>query len=213
MGGSRMRGKIVGIIIFMLLTTPLLSTAVIAGNEENPEITDSIGDARPYLDINKAWFYENPSTPDILYTTIKIVKTSVIPFKQHLVVRWKMNGEYYASMLGIGYNFQLWFEYVSIIGRGTFGDPKPIITTIEGNFDRTNGTVTCKIPKSTIGNPQPGDVLTDTQSQCFERFRFWGRLGFSPLFRNFIFDAVLEKWQIDDIAPDLDYGSDYIIQY
>ncbi len=197
----------------MLLTTPVVTTTAIAGDEENPEITDVIGDARSYFDINKAWFFEDPSTPDILYTTIKIGKPSIIPFKQHLVVRWKMNGEYYASMLGIGYNFQVWFEYVSIIGRGTFGDPKPIITTIEGIFDTTNGTITGKIPKNTIGNPQPGDVLTDSRSECFERFRFWGRLGFSPLVRNFIFNIVLGKWQLDDIAPDQEEGSDYIILY
>jgi len=213
-----MKIKIVGVFVCVLLITTILPITAIAGNEENPEITDTIGDARAYLDIKKAWFHEDPSTPDMLYTTIKIVKPSILPFKQHLVVRWKMNGEYYASMLGIGYNFKLWFEYVSIIGRGFFGDPKPIITTIEGIFDTTNGTITCKIPKNTIGNPQPGDVLTDTQSQCFERFRFWGRLGFSPFFRYMIFDQILKKWQVEDTAPnyvnnEVVYGSDYIIQY
>jgi hypothetical protein len=213
MGGYPMQKKIVGIIIFMLLTTMILPITALAGDEENPEITDTIGDARAYLDIKKAWFYEDPDTPNMLYTTIDLAKPSIIPFKQHLVVRWQMNGEYYASMLGIGYNFELWLEYVSIIGRGTFGDPKPIISIIEGSFDTTKGTVTCVIPKSTIGNPTPGDVLTHTQSQCFERFRFWGRLGFSPLFRYFLFDLVLEKWQIEDTAPDVGYGSDYIIQY
>jgi hypothetical protein len=213
MGEEIVRKKIVGVLIFMLLTTTILPITAIAGDEENPEITDTSGDARAYLDVTKAWFYEDPSTPDVLYTTIEITKPMMIPFKQHLVVSWQMNGEHYASMLGIGYSIQMWFEYVSIIGRGQFGDPKPIVSIIEGSFDTTDGTVTCVIPKSTIGNPAPGDVLTNTQSVCFERFRFWGRLGFSPLFRYILFDEILEKWQLEDFAPDQGYGSDYIIQY
>jgi len=80
------------------------------------------------------------------------------------------------------------------------------------------GTVTCVILKNTIGDPEPGDILTNTQSQCFQRFRFWGRLGFSPLIRFIFFDQILEMWQVEDTAPDyvdyqVVYGSDYIIQY
>jgi hypothetical protein len=213
-----MRKKIVGLFVCMLLITMLLPTIALAGDEENPEITDTVGDARAYLDIQKAWFYEDPSTPEILYTTIEITKPSNIPFKQHLVVQWQMNGEHYASMLAIGYNFTQWFDYVSIIGRGQFGDPKPMVSEIQGSFDTTKGTVTCIIPKSTIGNPKPGDVLTNTTSQCFQRFGLWGSLGFSPFIRNFFFDVLLKKWQLEDTAPDplnstLVYGRDYIIQY
>ena len=153
--------KIVGILIFMLLITTLLPITALAGDEENPEITDTIEDARTYPDIKKAWFYEDPSTPDVLYTTIEIMKPSTIPSKQHLVVLWEMNGEHYASMLAVGYDIGIefpWLYYSAIKGRGQFGDPKPITSTIDGFFNTTDGTVTCKIPKSTIGNPQPGDV-------------------------------------------------------
>jgi len=45
-----MREKIIVIIIIMLFFTTLLPTTVLAGDEENPEITDAIGDARAYLD-------------------------------------------------------------------------------------------------------------------------------------------------------------------
>jgi hypothetical protein len=218
MGGTHMRKKIVGIIIFMLLTTTLLPITVLAGDEENPEITDVIGDARTYLDINKAWFYEDSSTPEMLYTTIKLTRPSTIPFKQHLVVSWEMNGERYASMLAIGYSPTQWLQYESIIGRGSFGDPEPIVSIIQGSIDTTKGTVTFFVPKSTIGNPAPGDVLTNTQSQCFERFGFWGSLGFYPPFRYMIFNNMLQKWQVEDTAPDLFngefvYGIDYVIQY
>jgi hypothetical protein len=218
MGKEIMRKKIIGIFIFMLLTTTLLPTTALAGDEENPEITDTVGDARPYLDITKVWFYEDSSTPEMLYTTIEITKPSFIPFKQHLVVTWEMNGEHYASMLAIGYSLLQWFDYEAIIGRGQFGDPKPIRSVIQGSIDSTKGIVTCIIPKSTIGSPEPGDVLTNTHSQCFQRFGFWGRLGFYNAVRYFFFDVMLSKWQLEDTAPDplnddWVYGGDYIIQY
>jgi hypothetical protein len=208
-----MKIKIVGLFVCMLLITTILPITVLAGDEENPEITDVTGDARSYLDIKKAWFYEDPSTPEMLYTTIEITNPRVIPFKQHLVVSWQMSGEHYASMLGIGYSLTQWLAYVSVVGRGSFGDPKPVVSFIEGSFDTTKGTITCIIPKSTIGNPIPGDVLTNTQSVCFQRFGLWGSLGFYPPFRFFFFDLMLEKWQVEDVAPGQGYGLDYIIQY
>ncbi len=128
----------------MLLITTILPITALAGDEENPEITDVTGE----------WFYEDPSTPEMLYTTIKITNPRVIPFKQHLVVSWQMSGEHYASMLGIGYSLTQWLAYVSVVGRGSFGDPKPVVSFIEGSFDTTKGTITCIIPKSTIGSDQ-----------------------------------------------------------
>jgi hypothetical protein len=210
-----MMKKIIGIFVGMLVVTVLLP-GVLGGSQNDPEITDITGDARSYLDIKNAWFFEDPSTPDVLYTTLEIVKPSTIPPKQHLVVSWEMNGEHYASMLAVGYDIGIifpWLDYSAIKGRGQFGDPKPQISTIEGYFNVTNGTVTCKIPKSTIGNPKPGDVLTNTQSQCFERFRFWGRLGFCPRLRLILFDQILQKWQLEDTAPDQGYGNDYVVLY
>ncbi len=153
-----------------------------------------------------------------LYTTIKLTKLSTIPFKQHLVVSWEMNSKHYSSMLAIGYSLIEWLQYFSINGRSQFGDPEPIISIIQGSIDLKNGTITCIIPKSTIGNPVAGDILTNTKSECFQRFGFWGRLGFSPFLRDFFFDDIIEKWQLWDIAPDLVdnelvYGKDYVIQY
>jgi len=208
--------KIVGIFVCMLLITTILPITAMAGDENDPEINDVTGDARSYLDIEKAWFYENENNPDLLYSTIKIVKPSTFPAKQHLVVDWRMNGEYYASMLAVGYDIGIdipWIYYSAIKGRGAFGDPKPIISQIEGYFNEKDGTITCIIPKSTIGNPKPGDVLTNTFSQCFQRFGFWGRLGFYSPFRYMIFNNILERLQVEDTAPDIGYGSDYIIQY
>ncbi len=211
-----MKKKIIEIVLCTLLM--IIPVTVYAGSTDDPEITDTVGDARTYLDIQRAWFFEDPNTPEVLYTTIKLTQPSAVPFKQHLVVSWEMNGEHYASMVGIGYSFTQWFEYVAIIGRGQFGDPEPTVSDIEGSFDTSEGTVTFFIPKSTIGNPTPGAVCTKTKSECFERFGLWGRLGFSPFWRDIFFAVILEKWQLFDTAPDyLDsevvYGRDYVIQY
>jgi hypothetical protein len=213
-----MKRKIFGIMFFVMLILSSLTVGVSAGSESDPEITDTIGDARTYLDIHKAWFYEDSSRPEMLYATIKLTQPNPLPFKQHLVVSWEMNGEHYASMVGIGYSFKQWFIYEAIIGRGQFGDPKPTVSGIEGSFDTTKGTVTFFIPKGAIGNPAPGDVLTNTKSECFERFGLWGRLGFSPFWRDIFFSMILDEYQLFDTAPDyLDgdvvYGRDYIIQY
>lgn len=212
--GVFMKKRIMGIVFCMLLM--LLPATVCAGSRENPEITDDIGDARAYLDIEKAWFYEGQNNPDFLYTTIELVRANSIPPKQHLVVSWMMNGEYYASMCAIGYSIGSWFEFDAIVGRGQFGDPDPQVSVITGELNLDKGTVTCKIPKNTIGNPQPGDVLTHTYSDCFQRFGLWGRLGFAPVFRYLIFE-VLGDWAVNDIAPDTlheeEYGKEYVIQY
>ncbi len=57
-----MRKILVGILFFMLFIPTTLSAIVIAGDEENPEIIDTIGEVRTYLDIDKVWFYEDSNT-------------------------------------------------------------------------------------------------------------------------------------------------------
>lgn len=211
-----MKKKMMAIFVCMLLIVIVHQTAVSvqAGDEENPEIEDTTGDARPYLDIEKAWFYEDPEKPQYLYTTIKIRQPSDIVPKQHLVVSWEMNGKHYASMLAIGYNFDQWFYYAAYAGKTHF-DGRYNETIINGEFNKEEGTITCEIPKSAVGNPQPGDVLTNTWSQCFQRFGFWGRLGFSPIFRYLLFNEILKFWQVEDRAPDEpgEYGKEYIVKY
>lgn len=119
----------------------------------------------------------------MLYTTIQLLNPGPIILKQHLVVLWKMNDKYYSSMAVIGYDISNWFEYASLIGNGS-GLSRPVVSVIEGTFNSADGTVTCKIPKNTIGNPKSGDVLTDIKSICFERFGFWGRIAIDPVLQS-----------------------------
>jgi hypothetical protein len=43
MGGPRMRKKVLGMIIVMLSSLLMLPFTALAGDEENPEITDTVG--------------------------------------------------------------------------------------------------------------------------------------------------------------------------
>jgi len=210
--------KIIIVPMCMLLIS-IAPFTVSAGNEETPEIEDKTGDARPYLDVEKIWFREEEHKPYFLYVTMKLNNPSQIAPKQHLYVKWMMNGEYYSSGLTIGYGFNNWMIYSSIEGLTSFGE-KYNQTKITGSFNKEEKIIVCKIPKSAIGDPKIGDVLTHTHAQCFQRFGLWGRLGFSPKFREIIFLIFdLPALKVLDSAPDIlqdgtcGYGKDYVVKY
>jgi hypothetical protein len=71
-----------------------------------------------------------------------------------------------------------------------------------GIFDQNTDIITWKMLKSNIGNPQKGDVLTNTEASAVAGF---------PL--SFIYFFTGKDYR--DFAPDNygDYGQDYIIQY
>jgi hypothetical protein len=205
----------------MLFIVLLFPSTSFADDEENPEIEDVSGDARSYLDIEKAWFFENPDEPAMLYTVIQLAKPNSIAPKQHLTIHWKMNGEVYWTMCGVGYGGDEQIFYSSGIGYDRWYN-RATVYDIEGEFnDNNERLVICFVPKEYIGNPQPGDVLTDTECQCFQRFGLWGRMGFAPKLRISLFRNLgLTFLQVIDSAPDNDlsdnikeYGEDYIIKY
>ena len=66
--------KIICIFVCTLLITIILPIAVSAGDEQNPEIVDEIGDTPlSLLDIESAWFYENEEEPEFLFVSMKIL--------------------------------------------------------------------------------------------------------------------------------------------
>ena len=195
-----MKKRILGIFVCMLLIITILpmTGTVMAGDEENPEIEDEAGDALGYLDVLSAWFYENPDEPNYLYAAIKLRKpSSVIPL-QSLIIRWKFNGEIFASALFIGLGIP-WLDFkVGHVHNNIIDE-----TIISGSFNKSKNFILCKIPKSAIGDPQPGDILTNTRSHCFSCL-----FGFNEqFFKNIAF------LRLYDHAPDDGYGKDYIIQY
>ena len=59
-----MKNKIISSIIGIFL---LSSINVLAGNINDPEITDSTGDAFGYLDIHSVWFFEDENEEAVSY--------------------------------------------------------------------------------------------------------------------------------------------------
>ena len=215
MGGSRMRGKIVGIIIFMLLTTPLVSTTAIAGDEENPEITDSDDDAFGNIDIKSVWFWEKSEEPDYLFVCMKINEPKLYKIQQTFAVFWEYNGTIYGCGTFIGLYIIGWESWSAgeYINSAPGGGPN-YFEIDKGTYDKTTGIITWKIPKDILGNPNPGDILIKTWSNAFQRFGFLGLIGLSRP----IIDQMAKIFfgnSLWDYAPDKsgEYGLDYIIQY
>lgn len=204
-----MRKKIVGIFVCMLLITTILPITAMAGDEENPEITDLTGDAFGYIDINSVWFFENEETPEFLYVSEKINGPKEFVPQQTFAVFWTHNNIEYSCGLGVGFRFVEWERFDVVI----YHDNDVEIIEVNGTYNLDTGIITCEIPKAIIGNPQTGDVLTGTWSNAFRRLGFIGRIGFTRTVLDLIILLVFgnNMW---DYAPGRgEYGLDYVIQY
>jgi hypothetical protein len=190
--------KIIGILICTLLITIILPIAVSAGDETNPEIVDEIGDTPlSLLDIESAWFYEIEEEPDYLFITLKIL---FLKEKYNAVfsIRWSFDGEEYAAGVNT-FTFRDTIFRCGLPKQATYWQWNKM-PTCAGIID--NGKITWKIPKSSIGNPQPGDVLTNTKANAVP--------GFPISFLYFLL-----QFDYRDFAPDIygEYGQNYIIKY
>ena len=192
--------KITGIFICMQLLTIIFPLIVSAGDEINPEIVDNVGDTPlSLLDIESAWFYEIEDEPEYLFTSMKILYLKE-KYNAVFSIRWSYDGNEYAAGLNT-------FTFRDKIFRS--GQPKNAnywqwnqMPECDGILDIKEGTITWKIPKSSIGDPKAGDVLTNTKANAVPGF---------PL--SFIY--FLLQFDYRDFAPDNydDYGLDYIIEY
>jgi hypothetical protein len=199
---GKMKKKIICIFVLTLLITTILpiTGTVIAGDEENPEIVDVTGDTDlGFLDIESAWFYENADEPDYLFTALKINDLKEA-FNAVFSIRWAYNDVVYVSGLSTYYYKDKEFRS-GLRQRATYWQWKNMPECI-GVFDQNTDIITWKILKSNIGNPQKGDVLTNTEASAVAGF---------PL--SFIYFFTGKDYR--DFAPDDygDYGQDYIIQY
>ena len=199
--------KIVGIFVSTLFISTAFSISVMAGEEENPEIKDVTGDAFGYIDIVSVWFYEKLDDSENLYISMKIFNSSRAKFQQTFAVFWSYKDVKYAISLHLGFSFNNWTKYSSGIFRSRdLGNNQ-----INGTYDFNTGIITWMVPKVFIGNPEKGDVLTDTWSNAFRRVGFIGRIGFT----RYMIDAIILRifgnnmW---DYAPERGtYGRDYVI--
>jgi len=200
-----MKNKIISILICTLFIT---SINAIAGNMNDPEITDVSGDAFGYLDIDSVWFTEEGDNPDTLFVSMQINEPSYWKFQQTFAVFWEYDGVEYFCALHLGFNLgDEWTQYSA--GKNRADD---FHINLSGTYKISSGVITWEVPKEFIGEPGEDDVLTNTWSNAFRRLGFIGRIGLSRvILDNFIFRFFGNSmW---DYAPDSDYGMDYTIQY
>ena len=204
--------KIMGIIVFLCLIIPIIpvSSTIFPNLIEDPQITDASGDAFGYIDIDSIWFFEKEDTPEFLYVSMKINGPSEFTFQQTFAVFWKCKDIQYSCGLLMGFSLAAWKQFNVIIYDDKRYDE---IIDVNGTYDFETGVITWMIPKEIIGNPQAGDVLTDTWSNAFRRLGLIGRMGLTRTVLDMIILLVFgnNMW---DYAPDRGgYGLDYVIEY
>jgi hypothetical protein len=195
-----MRNNKIKILILTLVITIVFLCNSIGGNFEDPEIIDDIGDTGlSYLDIESAWFYENPDEPEYLYTAIKL-KDLKENFNAVFSIRWTYNEIDYISGVDTFYIRDTVFRSGRPY-RASYWQWKQM-PICEGDFDQETGIITWRILKSNIGNPQKDDILTNTRAHAVP--------GFPISFVYFILGR-----DVRDFAPDAydEFGQDYIIKY
>jgi hypothetical protein len=220
-----MKKKIVGIFVCMLLITTILPITAMAGDENDPEITDNLNDqfgalvdhptrmrtrialtllqmnSFDFVDIHSAWFYENEFESDYLYAALKLKDLRIITQDAVYSVRWTFNGVAYCVWSHIYNKGQNISCQVGLDKRFPYGSQDADVTY---DFDRD--IVTFKMDKKYIGDPQPGNLLIKTWT--------WTALRFNsePLCLLFS-DGELVKDAAPFIENKQDYGRDYQILY
>lgn len=155
--------KICTIIYIIMFFIPISISAIFI---PEPIITDDTEDVMgllsivfpqediAFLDIESAWFTENPDEPDYIYASIKFVDLTMRKWHTIYSIIWEYNEDIY--FVSVHYR-----EYGTVSTySATHGENSKIIT---GSFDVENNIITFIIPKNTINNPQPGEILTNPQ--------------------------------------------------
>jgi hypothetical protein len=195
-----MSKKIIILSILVLLTTSFVTSPVIAGDENDPEIQDESGDTIwNHLDIISAWFYETPDEPEFLFISMEVNNINSVWMGAAYLVEFTSEKGRYASSAMLG-------SYVDVKWRcGDYSNGANTkisdLSACEGSFSRSVNTLTWKIPKSQVGNLKAGDVLTHTRADSCVTGKFFFLLPLRGL------------PGFHDIAPDEGYGKEYTILY
>ena len=220
-----MKEKIIVISICMLFLVSAFTVS--AGDESDPEIIDDeeenfdlfgplidnqliqrifvrfqIFNLEDFdaIDIVSSWIYENSQEPNYLFAAVKVKNLEYMSQRGVFTVHWRYNDKNW----GVGSHIHSSGQYINCFAGEDHTSAK---TQAEVNYDLENNIVTFKLAKDSVGDPQPGEVLTNTWSWACLRFTF------EPL--SWIFGGEMAK----DYAPGLtdignaDYGRDYTIKY
>jgi len=196
-----MKRKVFSMCCMLVLSLPILSTQLPAIKMEDPEIVDEVGEAPLAIyDIVSAWFFEDETQPEYLFTAMKIRDLSGRKGNAVYSIRWSYREIEYVCVLDTHF-------FKDDIYRS--GDPKRAtnwqwksMPECEGDYDIEESIIMWKIPKSSIGNPSSGDVLENTRAHAVPGFPY-----------NFLFYLIRQDYR--DFAPQEpgSYGNNYMIQY
>jgi len=197
-----MKRKIIGIFICALLIATMLpiTGTVTAGSEEDPEIVDEKGDTLwKHFDIVSSWFFENADDADFLFISMKVNDLKNYRAGGTYLVEWTSPSGRWAtaSIIGTRMADEWRCGDYSEGSNNQFQD----LPLCDGTIDKPNNIITWKISKDQIGNPEPGDVLTDTRAGSCITGHYLVLLAFRALPR------------FHDYGPDEGYGLDYTIKY
>lgn len=183
-----MNNKIVSRYLPVFIVIFVMTSIDSAYINTDPEIEDAEGDTIfPYCDILTVEFYENEQENQYLFIKMD--------FKD---LRWKWRIE---RTVGWTYNNVEYYVYHKVWNIGNVQSAlysEGIYNDIECEYDVYSGSILWKIDKTLLGNPNPGDILYNTN----------GFGGFEPSYLiggGFVLFA--------DFAPDSGYGNNYVIQY
>jgi hypothetical protein len=205
-----MKGKRIAhlMCILMLVSLSLHMSSVLAGDEKHPEIEDRTRDVRltgyfplfpqffvKHVDIVSAWFHEDSENPDYLYASLKLrgLNGNTETLEAIYLISWTYKENTYNAGLKIhpdgiangGYNID--------INNGERYE------RCEGTLDEENNCIIWEVSKDIIGDPKPGDVLTNTFAYTDLRCTEESGLPRIDLFKDLTWNAKTTK--------------DYTIQY
>lgn len=206
-----MKKKTITVLLSILFIAVLLAMNIPAGSIDDPEIVDEEDNVFDYIDALSAWFHEDANEPEYLFVTMKLVDLS-----DHIgtvyAIHWEYNKIHYDVGLHNGRIFprltekrwscHYYKQHPIFFWRETLVDTWNESTN-NGIFDINENTVTWKIHKQCVGNPQPGETLNRPYLFTAQRI---SKLGLIPVF------FIPFSYELSDASSSTE-GQQYIIQY
>jgi hypothetical protein len=205
-GGSRkMKIKIVGLLVCMLLITTLLPMTALAGDPKNPEVVDRIRDVKlfwffaipfqmnyKYADIVAAWLHEDSGNPEFLSVSLQMrdLGEKTESLEAIYVVDWAWNNHQFIVGLHINPNGIGSFD----VGRSLdYNDDIEEWITCDGTVNVQQNTITWSVPKEFIGNPWKGATIQSILPVVTLRFTDASGLPLMDLFKDTSYNAKISK--------------------
>ena len=199
------------LIVSFFISFLLLSLTFSVVSADDPNIVDEEDNLFDYIDAVAGWFYENEDEPDYLFVSMQLVDLT-----DHIGTVYAIHWEYEGLHYDVGLHNGIFIPRVNEKNWGChYYERNPLLfwrerhvstwdeTTNSGVFDVDDDTITWKIHKDCIGDPQPGEALTD--SYIFTAHRI-SKVGLIPVF------FIPFSFELSDSTPSSE-SQDYVIKY